>query len=53
MMIKECVNRAFETTLAEGVRFKRRVFHVTFATSDQQEGMTASVEMRPRIFVHR
>jgi enoyl-CoA hydratase len=53
MMIKECVNRAFESTLAEGVRFKRRVSHATFALSDQQEGMTAFVEKRPRIFVHR
>ena len=53
MMIKECVNRAFETTLAEGVRFERRLFHSTFATADQKEGMTAFIEKRPPVFVHR
>ena len=46
MMTKEAVNRAYETTLAEGVRFERRVFHSMFATSDQKEGMTAFVEKR-------
>ena len=46
MMTKESVNRAFETTLAEGVRFERRVFHAMFATEDQKEGMAAFVEKR-------
>jgi enoyl-CoA hydratase len=46
MMVKESVNRAFETTLAEGVRFERRLFHAAFATEDQKEGMTAFVEKR-------
>jgi enoyl-CoA hydratase len=39
MMAKEAVNRAYESTLAEGVRFERRLFHSTFATEDQKEGM--------------
>ncbi len=46
MMAKEAVNRAYETTLAEGVRFERRLFHSTFATEDQKEGMAAFVEKR-------
>jgi enoyl-CoA hydratase len=50
MMTKESVNRAYETTLAEGIRFERRVFHAMFATSDQQEGMSAFVEKRPAQF---
>lgn len=45
-MIKESVNRAYETTLNEGMRFERRVFHSTFATNDQKEGMAAFVEKR-------
>ena len=53
MMAKEAVNRAFETTLQEGIRFERRVFHSMFATEDQKEGMTAFVEKRPARFVHR
>jgi enoyl-CoA hydratase len=53
MMVKEAVNRAYETTLAEGVRFERRVFHATFATEDRREGMTAFVEKRPPAFKHR
>ncbi|MEV7908549.1 enoyl-CoA hydratase-related protein, partial [Streptomyces anulatus] len=53
MMIKESVNRAFETTLAEGVRFERRVFHATFATADQKEGMAAFAEKRAPVFVNR
>jgi enoyl-CoA hydratase len=52
-MVKESVNRAFETTLAEGVRFERRLFHSTFATEDQKEGMAAFVEKRPPNFKHR
>ncbi len=47
MMAKEAVNRAYESTLAEGVRFERRVFHATFATEDQKEGMAAFAEKRP------
>lgn len=53
MMAKESVNRAFETTLAEGVRFERRVFHATFATSDQKEGMSAFVDKRKPSFSDR
>ena len=45
-LAKESVNRAFETTLAEGVRFERRLFHSTFATEDQSEGMAAFIEKR-------
>ncbi|MFI8403642.1 enoyl-CoA hydratase [Streptomyces sp. NPDC085463] len=52
MMAKESVNRAFETTLAEGVRFERRLFHAVFATEDQKEGMSAFVEKRLPGFVH-
>src|SRR5207244_6924356 len=44
MMVKESVNRAFETTLAEGVRFERRLFRSTVATEDQKEGMARSEE---------
>jgi enoyl-CoA hydratase len=47
MMAKEAVNRAYESTLSEGVRFERRVFHATFATEDQKEGMAAFAEKRP------
>ncbi len=46
LMVKETVNRAFEVTLAEGVRFERRLFSSLFATRDQKEGMTAFVEKR-------
>ena len=46
MMIKESVNRAYETTLAEGVQYERRMFHSTFATDDQKEGMKAFLEKR-------
>src|SRR5919206_3368246 len=53
MMVKESVNRAFETTLAEGVRFERRLFHSTFATEDQKEGMAAFIEKRKPEFRHR
>ena len=53
MMTKEAVNRAYETTLAEGVRFERRVFHAMFATEDQKEGMAAFVEKRPPRFSNR
>ena len=50
---KEAVNRAFETSLAEGVRFERRVFHSLFATADQKEGMAAFIAKRPAKFEHR
>jgi enoyl-CoA hydratase len=53
MMAKESVNRAFETTLSEGVRFERRLFHSTFATEDQKEGMAAFVEKRKPQFKNR
>lgn len=46
MMIKESVNRAFEVSLSEGVRFERRVFHAAFATQDQKEGMAAFIAKR-------
>jgi enoyl-CoA hydratase len=50
MMTKEAVNRAYEVTLAEGIRFERRVFHAMFATDDQKEGMSAFVEKRAAQF---
>ncbi|MBW7851822.1 MAG: enoyl-CoA hydratase [Rhodospirillales bacterium] len=53
MMAKEAVNRAYETTLSEGVRLERRLFHVTFATEDQKEGMAAFIEKRPPDFRNR
>jgi len=53
LMAKEAVNRAYETTLAEGIRFERRLFHSTFATEDQKEGMAAFAEKRPAQFKHR
>jgi enoyl-CoA hydratase len=52
-MAKEAVNRAFESTLAEGLLFERRLFHSTFATDDQSEGMAAFIEKRPPDFTHR
>ena len=53
MLAKESVNRAYETTLAEGIRFERRVFHSTFSTEDQKEGMAAFAEKRTAAFKHR
>ncbi len=50
MMIKESINRAFEVSLAEGLRFERRTFHSIFASQDQKEGMRAFVEKRPAQF---
>ena len=52
MVAKESINRAFETTLAEGNRFERRVFHSLFATKDQKEGMAAFVEKRAPKFTN-
>ena len=53
MMVKETVNRAYETTLAEGILFERRTFHSVFATEDQKEGMQAFVEKRKPDFNNR
>lgn len=53
MIAKEAVNRAFETSLAEGIRFERRVFYSLFATADQKEGMAAFAEKRTPEFKHR
>ncbi len=53
MMAKESVNRAYETTLAEGVRFERRLFHSTFALEDQKEGMAAFAAKREPQFKNR
>ena len=50
MMTKESVNRSFESTLAEGIRFERRVFHPMFGTQDQKEGMAAFIEKRKAQF---
>ena len=53
MMAKEAVNRAFESSLTEGLLFERRIFHSAFGTADQSEGMAAFVEKRPATFSHR
>ncbi len=53
MMIKESINRAYESPLSEGVLFERRLFHSLFATQDQKEGMAAFLEKRPPQFRHR
>ena len=53
MMTKETINRAYETTLAEGLRFERRVFHSMFALEDQREGMNAFAEKRTPDFKNR
>ena len=50
---KEAVNRAYESPLAEGLSFERRLFHASFATEDQKEGMKAFVEKRKPEFKHR
>ncbi len=50
LMVKECIKTAYETTLAEGIHFERRLFHAMFATEDQKEGMAAFVEKRKAIF---
>src|SRR5215470_15349007 len=53
MMTKETINRAYETSLSEGIRFERRVFHSQFAVGDQKEGMGAFVEKRKANFAHK
>ncbi len=53
LMAKECVNRAYETTLGEGIRFERRAFHSLFATQDQKEGMQAFIDKRAAKFENR
>jgi len=53
MVAKEAVNRAFETSLAEGVRFERRTFHATFAFADRAEGMAAFADKRKPVWKHR
>jgi len=53
MMAKEAVSRAFESPLAEGMLFERRLFHALFGTEDQKEGMAAFVEKRKPKFRHR
>ena len=53
MMTKECINRAYETSLAEGLLFERRTFHAVFATEDQKEGMEAFAGKRSPAFKHR
>jgi enoyl-CoA hydratase len=53
MMAKEAVDRAYETTLSEGLRFERRLFHSLFALEDQKEGMAAFTEKRPPRFQNR
>ncbi|MBL1234179.1 MAG: enoyl-CoA hydratase, partial [Rhodobiaceae bacterium] len=52
-MTKEAVNRVYETTLSEGIRFERRVFHSLFATEDQAEGMAAFIDKREPNFKNR
>jgi enoyl-CoA hydratase len=53
LMAKEAVNRSFEATLSEGLRFERRLFHSLFATADQKEGMAAFIEKRKPEFSNR
>ena len=53
MMAKESINRAYESSLAEGLMFERRNFHGLFATEDQKEGMNAFVEKRQPDFKHK
>jgi enoyl-CoA hydratase len=53
LMAKESVSRAFESSLAEGIKFERRLFHAAFGTEDQKEGMAAFVEKRKPSFKHR
>jgi enoyl-CoA hydratase len=52
-LAKECVNRAYETPMSEGIRFERRMFHAAFSTDGQKEGMAAFVEKRPATYNNR
>ena len=53
MAAKECVNRAFESALSDGVMHERRLFNALFATADQKEGMDAFLNKRPAQFANR
>lgn len=53
MAAKESVNRAFESSLTDGIQFERRLFHALFSTADQEEGMEAFLAKRPPSFSHR
>jgi enoyl-CoA hydratase len=53
MAAKESVNRAFESSLSDGVMYERRLFHALFSTADQEEGMEAFLAKRPPAFRHR
>jgi len=53
MMIKDAVNRAYETSLTEGIHYERQLFHSTFATEDQKEGMQAFLEKRKAAFTNQ
>ncbi len=53
MLVKECVNRAFESSLAEGALFERRAYHACFSLDDQKEGMEAFVDKRKPVYSHR
>jgi enoyl-CoA hydratase len=53
MMTKESINASYESSLSEGIRFERRLFHAAFATEDQKEGMKAFLEKRPAKFKHQ
>ena len=53
MMTKETINRAYESSMAEGIRFERRLFHAAFATEGQKEGMSAFIEKRKANFQHK
>jgi enoyl-CoA hydratase len=53
MMVKESINASYESSLSEGIRFERRLFHAAFATEDQKEGMKAFLEKRLTKFKHR
>ncbi|MGL4573526.1 MAG: enoyl-CoA hydratase [Burkholderiaceae bacterium] len=53
MMVKESINRAYESSLSEGILFERRSFHAAFSTEDQKEGMAAFVEKRPPSWRHK
>jgi len=50
---KECVNKAYELSLAEGLNYERKLFYSTFATEDQKEGMKAFIEKRPAVWKHK